>query len=294
MAHPSSREYRIALLQLHIAVLLAGGTGVFGKILTVSPAVITCGRTFVASLALAIIAYFLKVSLRLRDIGSSGILGLSGITLAIHWVTFFQSIQVSTVAVGLLTVSTFPLLVTFLEPLFFMETLHRKDVFTAVLVTVGLVIVIPRFDVTDHITQGVLWGLLSAFSGAIATVLSRSSARLYPAVSVAFYQQLLAAACTVPFAFRLQRAPSNTDVMLLLLLGVVFTALLQWLFLASLRQIRAQLASVMFGLEPVYGILLAALLLGEMPSVRTLLGGALICGAVIWASLIPNERAVAA
>ena len=77
---------------------------------------------------------------------------------------------------------------------------------------------------------------------------------------------------------------TGRPVLLFLLLGVVFTALPQALVVSSLRHIRAQVASVVIALEPVYGILFAILLLHEIPTLRTVLGGVLICGAVSWAS----------
>jgi drug/metabolite transporter (DMT)-like permease len=283
-------HHRVALLQIHLAVLLAGATGLFGKLVSVGPTVITCGRTLVGAVALGLVAVVLKVDLRLRDFRGSVILALSGVTLAVHWVTFFHSIQVSTVAIGLLAFSTFPLMVTFLEPLFFREKLHRSDVLTAVIVTVGLVLVTPSLDLSNRLTQGLLWGLLSAVACALSALLSRSSSRIYPAVAVGFYQQAITASCTLPFAVRWPRPISWHDLLFLVILGLVFTALLQVLVLRSLRHIRAQTASVMFGLEPVYGIILAAALLGEIPSARTLVGGVLIFGAVLWASLQQKER----
>src|SRR6478735_615152 len=186
---PSTRARRLALIQIHVAVLLAGGTGLFGKLLNLGPTTITCGRTLVGSIALGFVACFLRVDLRLRDVRSSVLLCLSGIALAVHWVTFFHSIQVSTVAVGLLAFSTFPLMVTLLEPIFFRETLHRRDVVTGLIVTVGLVLVTPSFDLGNRLTQGVLWGLLSAVACALVSLLSRSAAQVYPATSVGFYQQ---------------------------------------------------------------------------------------------------------
>jgi drug/metabolite transporter (DMT)-like permease len=83
---------------------------------------------------------------------------------------------------------------------------------------------------------------------------------------------------------------NGRTVLLLVILGVVFTALAQWLFVASLRRIRAQTASVVTCLEPVYGILFAVLLLGEKPSARTLLGGLLIFGAVFGVTLMHIRR----
>ncbi len=282
--HPD-RNRRLALLQIHLAVLLAGGTGLFGKLVTVSPAVITCGRTLVGTLALGLVVYCLKINLRVAQTRSFFLLVLSGVALAIHWLTFFHSIQVSTVAIGVLAFATFPLMVTFLEPIFFREKLHGSDVATAVVVTAGLALVTPALDLANRLTQGVLWGLLSAFACAIVALLSRSSCRVYPAVTVGFYQQGITAICTLPFAWQSNDQLTTRNLLLLLLLGLLFTAVLQVLVLTSLRHLKAQTASIMFGLEPVYGVIFAWLLLSETPAARTIYGGALICGAIVWTSL---------
>lgn len=275
---------RLSLIQLHLAVVLAGGAGLFAKLVIASPAVITCGRTFFGSLALAGTAALMKSNLRLRNRKDFFMLALSGAILAAHWYSFFVSIQVSTVAIGLLAFSTFPLFVTFLEPFVFNERLHRYDVITALAVVAGLILVTPNWDVGNHLTQGVLWGVLSAFSYAALSLLNRSYVRVYPTLTVALYQQAFAALCALPFALRCQVFPAVRDILLLIVLGVIFTGLAQGWAVASLRHLRAQTVGVAFGLEPVYGILLAWLLLNEQPASRTLCGGFLICCAVIWAS----------
>ena len=275
---------RFGMMQLHLAVILAGGAGLFAKFVETSPSVITCGRTLFGSLALLVAVSLSKASLRLRCRKDLLLLALSGAILAAHWVAFFAAIQVSTVAVGLLAFSTFPLFITFLEPFVFGDRLRGHDVITAFVVVAGLALVTPASDAGKQVAQGVLWGLLSAFSFAVISLLSRSSVRVYPAITVAFYQQAFAFLCVLPLALRWQGAATGRDVLLLLVLGVVFTALAQGLTLASLRHLRAQTVGVAFGLEPVYGILLAWLMLSERPSPRTLCGGLLICCAVIWAS----------
>lgn len=279
-----SSESRLSLIQLHIAVILAGGAGLFAKFVAASPAVITCGRTLFGSIALAVTAALLKSSLRLRSRKDLLMLGLSGAILAVHWFSFFISIRVSTVAIGLLAFSAFPLFVTFLEPMVFGERLHRSDVITALVVVAGLILVTPNWDIGNHLTQGVLWGVLSAFTYAVLSLVTRSYVRVYPTLTVAFYQQAFAALCALPLALQGQGVPAGRDILLLIVLGVVFTALAQGLAVASLRHLRAQTVGVAFGLEPVYGILLAWLMLNEQPAPRTLCGGVLICCAVIWNS----------
>src|SRR5262249_47305112 len=157
--------------------------------------------------------------------------------LALHWYSFFHSIQVSTVAIGLLAFSTFPLFTTFLEPLAFSERIHRDDVITALIVTVGLVLVTPSLDFRNQLTQGVLWGVLSAFAYAVLALLNRLYTARYPSVSISFYQQAVAALCILPFALQAQTHISPTDWAYLIVLGVVFTALGQGLVVASLKHL---------------------------------------------------------
>jgi drug/metabolite transporter (DMT)-like permease len=276
---------RLGLLQIHIAALLAGFTGLFGKFLPVSPSVITGGRTLAACCVLALAAAPLRARLGLKCRRDALLLVASGALLAAHWMTFFQAIQVSTVAIGLLAFCSYPLFVTLIEPLLFGERWQASDVITSLAVVAGLVLVVPSFDLGNHLTQGLLWGILSGFLCALVSFLNRTLVRCeYPAVTVAFYQQGTAALLLLPALVRSGTVFSTRTVLLLLLLGIVFTALLQILYVSSLQHIRAQTASVVFGLEPVYGIAFAALLLGEVPSLRTILGGVLVCGAVFSAT----------
>lgn len=276
---------RLSLIQLHISVLLAGGAGLFAKFVEASPAVITCGRTLFGSAALAVVALLIQSDLRVRCRKDLLMLASSGAILAVHWFSFFVAIRVSTVAIGLLAFSSFPLFVTFLEPVIFRERLRGHDVITAVLVVLGLILVTPNWDLSNHLTQGVLWGVFSAFTYALLSLMSRWYVRVYPTVTVAFYQQAFAALCALPFALSWQGSISGRDLGLLILLGVVFTGLAQGLAVASLRHLRAQTVGVAYGMEPVYGVVFAWLMLHELPSARTLCGGALICGAVLWTSV---------
>jgi drug/metabolite transporter (DMT)-like permease len=282
--HKYERNHTLGLAQIHFAVLLAGCAGLFAKLLTVGAAQLTAGRTVFGSVALLLFALATRKNLRLATLKDTAALVLSGMILALHWFSFFHSIQVSTVAIGLLSFSTFPLFTTFLEPLVFGERIRREDMVTALVVTVGLALVTPSLDFSNHLTQGVLWGILSALAYAVLALLSRQYTARYPSACVSFYQQAVAALCILPFALQATHPISGTDWLYLIVLGVVFTALGQGLVVASLKHLNAQTTSVVFGLEPVYGIALAWLLIGETPALRTALGGVLICGAVVLAS----------
>lgn len=279
----------IGLIQIHLAALLAGFTGLFGKYLALSPALIVIGRTAFGCLALWLATRLWHIPLQLRNRRDLAGLIFAGAVLAFHWFSFFKAIQLTSVAVGVLAFSSFPLFTTLLEPLMFGEHFRAIDLLLVMLVIGGLLLVTPSFNMGDHMTQGLLWGIASGFAYAILSLLSRANVAHYPAQSIAFYQQFFACLCSLPTLLFAPLALHPLDLALLVALGVIFTALAQSLFISSLRHIRAHTASVVIGLEPVYSIILAAWLLGEIPPAKTLAGGVLICMAVFGASLLPRR-----
>jgi len=272
------------MLEIHIAVLLFGLSGLFGKLLPLPPLVIVCGRTLFASLALGVILYSSKTQIRTKSTQDLVVLALLGAILAVHWITFFQSIQMSTVAVGLLTFSTFPLFVTFMEPYFFREKLFVFDMFVAGAVLMGVILIVPSFDFNNHVTQGVFWGIMSGFTFAVLSILNRKYVSTYPSMVIVFYQNLVATIILIPFLLYKPLDLQPSDYVLLAILGVFCTALAHVLFIQSLVKIKAQLASVIASLEPVYGIIFAFVILGEVPALRTIVGGFIILGTIILAT----------
>lgn len=271
-----------ALLSLHLAVALFGFAGLFGKWLALPPVVIVLGRTLVAAVALAIIA-----RIRGEQGPPSVALAMNGAILALHWVTFFQAIQIANVAIGLLGFASFPLFVLTLERRADRAGRTGRAWLAAALVTAGLATLVPTFTWQDRTVQGLLWGVLSGFTFALLAVRGRALVEHQSATTIALWQNAFAALLLLAVSAvngTLARGPSARELGLILVLGVVCTALAHTLFIASMRRLTAHVASVVAGLEPVYGIALAALLLGEVPGARTLTGAALIVGAAIIAT----------
>ena len=270
-----------ALASLHLSVALFGFAGLFGRWLDLPATTIVLGRTSVAALALAAFLH-LRGGIRRPTPGFA----VNGVLLAAHWVTFFEAIQRSSVAIGLLGYATFPLFVLVIERLWLGRRIHACDMVTAALVVAGLVVLVPRIEWHDRIVQGLAFGTVSALTFAILAVANRRYAGTYAPESVALWQNAFAAVALVPLAMIFAAALPATarDIALIVVLGVLCTALSHTLFIASLRRVSAHSASVVAALEPVYGIALAALLLNELPTIRTLVGAALIVGAAIVAS----------
>lgn len=114
------------------------------------------------------------------------------------------------------------------------------------------------------------------------SILNRKFVKNYSSLTVAFYQDSFAALFLLPFLLLQHPVFQPQDLFLLVLLGVVFTGIAHSLFIGGLKGTRARTASIIASLEPVYGIIAAVLLLGEILEFRVFLGGFIILGAACY------------
>ena len=272
-----------SLLALHVAIFLFGAAGVLGKLLAVSSLLLVFGRTLFAAISLLpVLAWQRQLNLR----GVSKAILLCGILLAVHWLSFFASLNFAAVSFGLMGFSSFPLFVAVLEPWFFKETRRMQDAWAALAVATGMVVMVSGTSWSDGAIAGLSMGILSGFSFALLMMVNRWQSREVPPFKLAFLQNAVASLLLLPFVLA-----SNAAVAVpasawygLILLGSVFTALSHGLFMFSLRHISTSFASLMTSLEPIYGMLLAYLLLGEQPGMRELLGAAIVLAAAAYSS----------
>ncbi len=272
-------QKRRSLLEIHTAVVLFGLAGLFGKWLTLSPFIIVLGRVFFASCSIFLFFQVMRQSLKISPKTNYALFILLGFILAVHWVAFFRSIQISAVAIGLLSYSSFPVFTVFLEPLVFKERLTLSTILLSLFCVFGIFLIIPRFDLSDNIYRGVLWGLFAGLTFSVLTILNRKLSQKYSSLLITFYQDFTATLFLIPFFFILKPQLTSRDVILLLVLGLVCTAAAHSLFIKGMKYIKAQTAAIISSLEPVYGIILALLLLHEIPTLRTVSGGIIILAA---------------
>lgn len=281
---------RRAVLSVNIAVLLFGLAGLFAKWIHLPAIGITFGRVLFSSLALGIYLLVRKQSFRLASRRDLLFLLCAGAILALHWWAFLESIQLSSVAIGTITFSSFPLFVTFLEPMLFHRKLRIRNVIIAVIILIGVLITIPEFSLENRMFIGILTGMISALAYAVLTIMNKSITARYSGTVTAFYEQTTAAVVLLPFMLNAGLRPSASDLALLLFLGVVTTALAHTLFISSLKSLPAQLAGICSSMETVYGILFAFMFLREVPSVREIIGAAIIVAAVVFAQKRAGQR----
>jgi drug/metabolite transporter (DMT)-like permease len=287
---PMDKKSRQSLLEIHAATALFGLAGLFGKWIALSPLLIVLGRVFFASLALGAILLAMKQSLRALLRETQFLIIILGAILATHWVAFFRSIQVSSVAVGLLSYSCFPVFTVLLEPVFFQERRDRISLILAVFCLSGVFLIVPRFDPADVVYQGVLWGLFSGLTFAVLALFNRRLSQKHSSLAIAFLEDLLATLFLCPFFFIYRTPLTAKNLFLLIILGIICTAFSHTLFIKGMRFVRAQTASIISSLEPVYGIVLAFFLLREVPGFKTLLGGVIILASVILVSIREGAR----
>lgn len=272
------------LLSLHFAVLLFGIAGLFAKI-NLPSVIIVLGRVFFSSIFLWCFLYFRKQKILLNKKEDYFWMIGAGVVLAVHWTCFMQSIQTSTVAIGTITFSTFPLFVTFLEPYLFNEKLKISDIVCAFAMLLGVIVMIPEFELANSMTQGIIWGMIGSLTYAILGLMNRRFTSTYQSAVVSFYEQGTACLVLLPTLFVLRPAITPRDLGLLIIMGVVFTAAAHSLFIYSLKTVKVRTAGIVSGLESVYGIISALLIFGEVPSVKEIIGGVIILGTVFYSTL---------
>jgi len=277
------------IFYLHIAVMMFSIAGVIGQFVEVPSVMVAMGRVICSSVLLFVFALFKKDSLKLDSKKDYVAIMMTGAVLAIHWTTFFQSIQVSSVAIGTITFSTFPLFLTFIEPIVFHERIRAKSVVSAVILLIGVAITIPEFSLENQVTIGIIWGMISSLTYAIITLANRYFSKKYEGQIVSFYEQGTAAVVLLPAIFLVPTQWRVQDVAGVVIIGCICTAFAYSLYVSAQKKVKAQTAGIISGMETVYGIIYALIFLGEMPTLRELLGGAIILGVALVISLSKHE-----
>lgn len=279
------QNHKKDILYLHLGVILFSFSGIIAQYVEVPSILAAMGRVLCSSTLLFTIAKIKKESLKLDCKKDYIAIIATGTVLAVHWVTFFHSIQISTVAIGAITFTTFPLFITFIEPVVFHERLKLKSIIRAVFVLIGVIITVPEFSLNNQMTIGLIWGMVSSFTYAIATMANRYFSKKYTSRIVCIYEQGTAATVLLPSLFFVSAVWRVQDIIGIIIVGCVCTAFAYSFYITAQRRVKAQTAGIIAGMETVYGIFFAFALLGEVPTARELIGGAVILATSIITSL---------
>jgi drug/metabolite transporter (DMT)-like permease len=269
-----------SLIQLNVAVLLWGGTAMFAKGVALPVKEIICLRSLIAAAALLLFLLAVKTRVHVKP-GHHRMMALLGLVLCVHWLTLFQALKISTAAVAILAFHTYPVFTALVEPFAFGERLKKADLALALGVAAGVLIMIPEISLTNSTTQGIALGVLSGLFFMTRNLMTRRYVREYSGSALMFWQVLVTGVLLLPVLFLsgASEYPPRT-VGLLLLLGVVFTALPQTLFSASMKNLSARTVGILATLQPFYVAVLGYLIHDEIVTVRTMAGGLVILACV--------------
>jgi drug/metabolite transporter (DMT)-like permease len=255
-----------AFIQLHIAVLLAGLTGVLGKLISLNEGLLVWYRLLLTAPSLWLLALLRRQDVRIDKRDVWRIFGIGGIA-ALHWVAFYGSIKYSNVSVSLLCFSAIGFFTAIIEPLILRHRVDVVELLLGLLVIAGIFFI---FQVDPHFKTGIIIGLVSALLGSLFPVLNKRILQRVSPANVTLYELsggFLVLTALMPLYLWLFPAPSLLpgwqDLGWLLILAWACTVLAFNLSMSALQKISAFTVNLSYNLEPIYGILLAFLLFRE-------------------------------
>jgi drug/metabolite transporter (DMT)-like permease len=250
---------------LHFIVFIWGFTAVLGDLITIEAVPLVWHRMLLGSLFVLIYIIYnkgvLKISLR-----SLIKFAFVGLIIALHWLAFFSAVKVSNVSITLAMMSTGAFFASFLEPVFFKRKIISYEVIFGLIVIIGLYII---FKVESEYLSGILLALLASFLGALFSIFNGMMVKSHNASVISFYELLFGLLFITIYIlftdgfddtfFKL----SVSDWTYLIILASICTA---YAFIASvhvMKWISPYTVMLTTNMEPIYGILLALLILGE-------------------------------
>ena len=255
-----------SFLKLHIAILLAGLTGVLGRLITLDEGMLVWYRMGISSLAMFIIASLGRSPLLPARPDLLRLLGTGGI-VALHWVLFYGSIKYANVSIALVCFSTVGFFTSILDPLITGRRWLLRELLLGCAVMLGIWLI---FSFDAAFRTGIILGLVSSFMAALFTVLNKILLHHQTAESLTRWEMTggwLLLTALLPFwlhwfpASRL--VPTVSDLGWLIFLGLFCTVFAFRLSMDALKEISPFTVNLSYNLEPVYGILLAFVLFEE-------------------------------
>jgi len=279
------RPKHISLIQLNVAVLMWGGTAMFAKGIALPVTHVICLRSLIGAGAVLAVLLLLKSPWRVNQTRHYGLMTILGLLLCLHWLTYFKALKVSTAAVAILALHTYPVITALIEPFLFREKLRKSDIALALLVFAGILIMTPTMSLSNATTQGIVLGVISGLFFMVRNLLTRKYVHQYSGSALMFWQMLVTGLVLVPWlaAGRPQISPQTGG--LLVLLAVVFTALPHSLFSASFKHLSAKTVGIIATLLPFYGAFFGYLIHDERLALRTVIGGLIVLAGIAFETL---------
>ena len=281
-------------LHLHVIVFIWGFTAVLGKLISLEALDLVWYRMLFASVIMTFVVLINKERIKVPFNVLVGFI-VSGIIIALHWLTFYQAIKVSNVSITLACLSTGAFFASILEPIFYKRKIIWYEVLFGLIVIFGLGII---FKVETQYTTGIYLAVTSAFLSALFSVINGKYAKEYSPNVISVYElssgflflsiYLFFADSFTPAFFAL----SSNDLLWLFLLSSICTA---YAFSASVKVMKFLspfTVMLTINLEPIYGIILVLLIFPENEKMSPMfyIGAILILATVIANGIVKSRK----
>lgn len=260
------RASKVDYLKLHISVLLAGFTGLLAKLISLNEVMIVWYRMLLAFIIFAVMLVFMKKRPVETIKDAFKIIGL-GALLTIHLIFFFGSMKYATLSIGVVCYSLVGFFTVLFEPIILKSKFSFKELFYSLIAVFGIWLIF-NFDASYRF--GIFLGVISAMLFALYTLFNKTIQVGKSSRSMLFYELLggtLFMALFLPFYILISHTtkilPVGLDWLWILILAFFCTVILYLLHIDVLKKLSAFTVSLAGNLEPVYGILLAVIFLGE-------------------------------
>ena len=290
MQNDSLKSY----LHFHVIVFIWGFTAVLGALISIGATALVWYRMLIASLVIFVYIKIKGISLKAKGKTLLGLAGV-GVLIALHWLTFFGAVKIANVSITLAMMSTGAFFTSILEPIFYKRKIIWYELVFGLLVIGGLYLI---FEVETRYTEGIIVALISALLAALFTLFNGKYAKKHDSVMISFYELLTGALFITVFLAVTNRFDASffqvqqTDWIYLIILATVCTA---YAFIASvkvMKHLTPYTIMLTTNMEPVYGIILAFLILGDAEQMNTgfYFGAILILLTVILNGILKNAR----
>lgn len=256
-----------AYVQLHIAVLLFGITGILGRLIELPETVLVWWRMLITVLSLLLIPGLVKGVFRIPKRTISGI-SATGVVVALHWIFFFGAIHWSNVSIALICLATASFFTTLLEPLILKTGFKWHEALLGLMIVPGMYLIVQ--DVPEGMMVGVFAGILSAVLAAFFSILNKKwliKTRPLPITLLELGSGWLFICFLLPFYIlavdEVRFWPTPHEWVYLGILAILCTTVAFVLTLNALQHLTPFTTNLTINLEPVYAIILAWLIFSE-------------------------------
>ena len=277
-----TRKATTALVTLALLAIAWGAIPLFVRNDVPSTQLVGVRVTFGAIALIAVAAATRRLSFpKVRR----GRLALSGVLLALHWITFFESIKLTTVAVALAVLYLGPIGAAILSGPILGERVDRRLWMALSVAAVGTLLVVQPWQPGVAAGRGLMIAGLSAALLAALMIVGKPVAQDLGGLTMATGELIIASFLLAPATYG-ALTQNAEHIVNFLILGAVFTGFAGFLYWEMMRHLPVAATSVVMYIEPASAVVWAALLLGEIPNETAWLGVGLVVGGGLLAGTV--------